>query len=291
MPACLHSQRSGCLPGPGTVLLLLFYRAAASPVAPAALESTDSPQLSYPTVLGVTESSCGLADVNEALIRGLEAKCNSYPKLAIIINFFDALTEDNSIAVETRVLPPNLTAACQDTASTSLLRTYSGSALSLPGCVVGITRVRGFKMRFFREVLPPSVTERYDFLWTFDNDIGVSENGGINVQKVLHQMTKAKVNIAQPRVLAIGSSVQASVTHPSSSPPAAVAAAAAAAGAAAGMPSGGAVAKRSGEDFPSTSAASPMEPEGCLAQAMDWVESRATHDAQISVRAQCSVHH
>ena len=152
------------------------------------------------SVLGVTETTCNLPEPNRRMLLGLSKKCDGNPSLSVMINLFDAPLQpqdhpENDLAEETKLLPPDLSAACGKDLS---------ALPEMPNCVVGLTRVRGFKMRYFKHVLHPSMVQSYEYVWAFDNDIDAGDDvehyGAFRISDAVEIMRAGRILIAQPLV-------------------------------------------------------------------------------------------
>ena len=99
-------------------------------------------------ILGASETSCStLMDAaNTRLINGIRGKCARTPELAIVVNLFDApLTpeEHANAALQAKLLTnQTLGAIC---GSHNVVPEW-------PACVLGVSRVKGFKVRYISEL-------------------------------------------------------------------------------------------------------------------------------------------
>lgn len=157
-----------------------------------------------PTILGAVSSSCSLAGENQLLfLEGLSRKCEETSSLQIIVNLFDApLTEQQ------RDLPAQSALVTSSTIS-GLCNVTRSTEPSLPSCVRGVTRIRGYKMMFLKYALTPDVTAPFDFVWYFDNDMDVGANPPqhFRLYDAVRTMRYAGVALAQPIVRCVNTSI------------------------------------------------------------------------------------
>ena len=198
-------------------------------------------------ILGVVSTSCTLdAERHELFVRGLAHKCDRTPSLALIVNVFDAqLSPSIGYEDQARLVAAQTVGELCAPANTSSSSIYTAS---LPACVRGVSRVRGFKMATYKHVLTRELTSPYDFLWLFDNDMDVDATRHFDLLGAIRTMAAANVLIAQPRVVHINSSAH----------------------------SAHAVMTLSGEDFSALNGSDAFDDDNdlCTARAVSYVESQ-----------------
>jgi len=177
---------------------------AASTVAAASAHVLAAPQPSVrslaqpaalpPRILGAVSHACGLSKgKQERVVKGLSQRCATTPSLSLIVNVFDAPLADADQS-------DYASQAALVRASSFADVCPSATAMPLPSCVLGVTRVHGFKMLFFKHVLTAATTAPYDFIWTVDNDLDLSARWQFNLIGAARQMAATRVAIAQPVV-------------------------------------------------------------------------------------------
>ena len=147
-----------------------------------------------PRILGAVSHACGLSkDKQERVVKGLSQRCATTPSLSLIVNVFDAPLADadqsDYASQAALVRASSFADVCPSATSTPL-----------PSCVLGVTRVHGFKMLFFKHVLTAATTAPYDFIWTVDNDLDLTARWQFNLIGAVRQMAATRVAIAQPVV-------------------------------------------------------------------------------------------
>jgi len=125
-----------------------------------------------PTVIGASETGCHLgSDKNAQFVAQITQACARYPQLSMIINLYDVRPDNSSSSWQ-----------CLE---------------NLPHCVLRVVRIPGMKPTFWTQALKPSTLVSYDYVWMFDNDMGV---GSFDLASALQIMRRAKVSLGQPRV-------------------------------------------------------------------------------------------
>jgi len=146
-----------------------------------------------PRILAAVSSACGLsAEKGRQVVVGLAAECARTPSLSVVLNVFDAPLPqgmEHDYASQARIVSDR-----------SLSELCAVPSATLPSCVVGVTRVRGFKMLFFKHAITAELSAPYDFVWTVDNDLGVNPRWPFDLIAATNSMMASRVAIAQPIV-------------------------------------------------------------------------------------------
>ena len=190
--------------------------------------------LSNPRVLAATETSCSYAN-NAELLKNIDAACTRYAAMRAIINVYDA---------------------GKNSSGTNCLGT-------LPSCVEDVVAIEGFKPPFWHRALTPERVAGFDYVWLPDNDMEVHD---FNLRSAVRMMRQLNLSLAQPRV---------TLTPDASGRPQAA------------LRNGfwsdthnpvartyRGVSSQSGEDLEKTSGLLPLEPPGCRAQTLRWVDTQ-----------------
>ena len=179
------------------LLSLAAAAAADSKQQPAALQA-GPPATSSPRILAAVTTSCGMPPEQlHTMIKGLESRCSRTPTLAVVFNVYNTPIAPNvapdDYAVQGKLgTETNVSAMC---ANATL-----AAVPALPACVIGTTRVRGYKMLFLKHALTPAVTAPYDFIWSFDNDMDVNPRTPFDLLGATRAMAASRVALAQPLV-------------------------------------------------------------------------------------------
>ena len=240
-----------------------------------------------PVVLGVTETSCLVPGDNAVMIRDITKLCKRYEDLSIILNVFDS--------------PPapgghQRAFNCGDNDP----KLPQWSKVGLPTCIKKITHIPGMKGAFWRYAVDEAAIRELapgaEVIWLFDNDMRISPYR-FDLLEAASLLLESQAALGQPMVgrsedylLANRSQTQMgedippgeqlgvrSVQAPAVGSPAV--GSPAVGGPAVGQPAVGAPAanmsrasQKSGESIPLLAAQYPLEPPGCRAVDIVWLE-------------------
>ena len=121
---------------------------------------------------------------------------------------------------------------------------------TLPSCTVRTSRVPGMKLEYWWSTLVPTLTSSFDFVWLVDNDMDVAR---FDLDEALETMRRGRIALAQPRVTADEALARQRRR---------------------GRGEAAGVRIQSGEDMPTLTANNELEPPGCRAQKIVWMDTQ-----------------